>query len=65
MINVIIMNLKAKVLKKYKHSNLFNMEFIYIELLLIIIRIQISIINNIRIYIDEKENKSQINQEFI
>ena len=63
--NVIIMNMKAKVLKKYKYSNLFNMKFIYIVLLLIIIRIQISIINNKRIYIDEKENESQINQGFI
>ena len=65
MMNVIIMNMKAKVLKKYKYSNLFNMKFIYIVLLLIIIRIQISIINNKRIYIDEKENESQINQGFI
>ena len=56
---------ESKNMEKYIHSNLFNMKFIYIVLLLIIIRLQISIINNKGIYIDEKENEDQINQEFI
>ena len=41
------------------------MKFIYLVLLLIIIRLHISIINNKGIYIDEKENEDQINQECI